>query len=117
VRYADSNRYDHQGGWFLPDDSVRHLEHPDKAAQRIALEQVGLKLSRPRRHHVESFTGNDGSWHIPFHYVARLDRIPSLKPSKDLASAEWIALDSLPEIKDVAHHGWALATLRRTLKD
>jgi ADP-ribose pyrophosphatase YjhB (NUDIX family) len=117
VRYQDTNRYDHQGGWFLPDDALRHHEHPDQGARRVAREQLGYALGKPRLHHVESFTGNDGTWHIPFHYVARLRSIPRLQPSKDIAAAQWFDLDALPPSKEVAHRGWALATIRVILKD
>ena len=35
VKYSDKNKYDHQSGWFLPDDLVSHGEHPEDAASRI----------------------------------------------------------------------------------
>lgn len=113
VLYGDANRYDHQAGWFLPDDAIRDREHPDAAAKRIAREQLGLRLAGARLHHVESFTGNNGSWHIPFHYVAELNRVPTLKPSEDLVAAEWFDLGKLPVESGVAHHGWALQVLAR----
>lgn len=117
VRYADTNRYDHQAGWFLPDDTIRHLEHPDRAAKRILEEQLGLQGVEPTLHHVESFKGNDGSWHLPFHYVLRLGTPPALRPFEDVSAAEWFALDGLPGKADVAHHGWALSILARMHED
>ena len=116
VRYKDTNRYDHQPGWFLPDDAIRDREPPDAAARRIAREQLGLRLADARLDHVESFTGDNGSWHLPFHYVAELDRAPVVKPSEDLAAAEWFDLGKLPPKSDVAHHGWALQVLARIAK-
>lgn len=93
VKCADTNRYDHQAGWFLPDDSVRHLEHPERAAVRIAKEQLGLDVRGVRMSHIESFKGNDGSWHMPFHFVADFDRAQTIAPSSEIAAAHWFGLD------------------------
>jgi len=112
VRYKNANKYDHQAGWFLPDDTMAHLEHPDQAAKRILKEQLNLSVSKLSLNHIESFKGNDGSWHLVFHYEAELDKIPVLNPSKDLEIAEWFALDILPPQNEVAHHGWALGIIK-----
>jgi len=32
VRYQDTRNYDGQRGWFLPDDYLMFVEHPDEAA-------------------------------------------------------------------------------------
>lgn len=111
VKYADTNRYDHQAGWFLPDDSIRHLEHPERAAVRIGKEQLGLDVRGVRMSHIESFKGNDGSWHMPFHFVADFDRAQTIAPSSHIAAAQWFGLDALPARSEVAHHVWALQTL------
>ena len=116
VRYKDTNRYDHQSGWFLPDDSIRHLEHPDRAARRILEEQLGVNDVEPKLDHLESFKGNDGSWHLPFHYLADLSEAPKVEPSDDIAKAEWFPLNRLPQKAQVAHHGWALTILARMRK-
>ncbi|MFQ5933909.1 MAG: NUDIX hydrolase, partial [Dehalococcoidia bacterium] len=108
VKYTDINKYDHQRGWFLPDDLMNNLEHPERAAKRILKEQVGLSLSEINLSHIESFKGNDGTWHLTFHYRVDLDETPDLAPSSDVAKAEWFSLDNLPDQSDVAHHGWAL---------
>jgi len=128
VKYTDTNKYDHQSGWFLPDAGIGYLEHPERAALRIAKEQLGLDLPNSpstclqeegaggwtfRLGLLESFKGNDGSWHLPFHYVAELGRMPDINPSADIAEARWFELDNLPPKGEVAHHGWALSVLRR----
>lgn len=46
VRYADTNTYDHQRGWFLPYDLVARGEHPDQAAARSLREQLAWRASR-----------------------------------------------------------------------
>jgi ADP-ribose pyrophosphatase YjhB (NUDIX family) len=113
VRYSDMEKYDNEMGWFLPDDVLRHLEHPTRAAARIAREQLGLELDDVRLDHIESFKGNDGSWHMTFHHAAELQGEPDLQIASDVADAEWFALEALPPRSEVAHHGWALTILRK----
>lgn len=49
---------------------------------------------------------------MSFHYKAELDNPPQSKPSAELALADWFPLTKLPEQSEVAHHGWALTTIR-----
>lgn len=77
------------------------------------MEQLGLELKDVELEHIESFTGNDGSWHMAFHHLARLPSIPATEPGPDVAQVEWFPLDQLPPRDDVAHHGWALSVLKR----
>ena len=111
VRYANVNRYDHEAGWFVPDDEVRYLEHPERSAHRILREQVGVDAPAVRLSHLESFRGNNRTWHLIFHYVAEFAEPPDVTPSEDVAAAGWFALDALPPASEVAHHGWARQTL------
>ena len=116
VRYADMAKYDKQSGWFLPDDELNYLEHPEHAGARILEEQLGLSRSKPRLDHIESFKGDSGAWHMSFHNRLTLDRMPRLKPSNSLAEAEWFESKKLPARADVAHHGWALHVLETMAK-
>jgi len=111
VKYSDKNKYDHQSGWFLPDDLVSHGEHPEDAASRILNEQLGIIDSAPVFDHIESFTGNDGSWHLVFHFKYKAENLPDVVNSEDVDSMEWFSLNALPPKEEVAHHGWALYTL------
>ena len=113
VRYGDAEQYDGETGWFLPDDELHRLEHPGRAAIRIAKEQLGLELQRPRLGLIESFQGNAGTWHLCFHSVDELDARPELSPAAPVAEARWFPLDLLPPKEEVAHHGWALTILER----
>ena len=113
VKYRDTSRYDHQRGWFLPDDYLQYLEHPADGVRRIAREQAGLDLGDIRLADLESF-GN-GWWHLAFHYAAALDRLPTATPGANVAAAEWFDLNRLPDSADVAHEGWALEVLQRVL--
>lgn len=114
VRYRDTSRYDHQEGWFLPDDYLNPFEHPDDAASRIVREQVGHSIPSTRLDHIESF-GN-GAWHLIFHYRAEMDRARPPVISGNIADARWFSLEALPERDDVAHHGWALDVLQNMLR-
>ncbi|MBK8981739.1 MAG: NUDIX hydrolase [Ignavibacteria bacterium] len=116
VKYADKNKYDHQSGWFLPDDLVNFGEDPDDAASRILNEQLSISNAPITLDHVETFTGNDRSWHIVFHYVYRTAEIPEIKKSEDVEILKWFSLNELPSKDEVAHHGWALYTIQSIAK-
>jgi len=109
VKYKDVSRYDGQRGWFLPDDFLRHMEHPDDAAKRIIRDQLGMTLADLRLSHVESF-GN-GAWHLIFHYRADLTSSPKLQAGPNVAAFEWFPRSRLPDRATVAHHGWAMDVL------
>jgi ADP-ribose pyrophosphatase YjhB (NUDIX family) len=110
VRYRDTSAYDGQRGWFLPDDYLEHLEHPDAAAARILSEQAGLaEPPDVRLSHIESFNG--AAWHLVFHYAANVIEPSPVEAAGNVLAAEWFGLDSLPPKDDVAHHGWAIDVL------
>lgn len=115
VRYIDTNKYDHQKGWFIPDDLVQFDEHPEDAVKRIAKDQVGVDLRDPKLSFMESFIGGDKSWHLIFHYVSVLDKIPDVSPNDNIAKVEWFDVKSLPDDKEIAHHGWARYVLEQIL--
>ncbi len=117
VKYADSANFDGQPGWFLPDTSLKYLEHPDKAVGRLLKEQLGLEQVEPKLDHIESFRGNDESWHLSFHYRAELDAKPNIKPSMLIGATQWFPLNALPAKEEVAHHGWSLNTLKKMLQE
>jgi ADP-ribose pyrophosphatase YjhB (NUDIX family) len=114
VRYEDVSGYDGEQGWFLPDDYLHHLEHPQHAAQRILKEQTGLEVPGLDIVSIESFEGH-GSWHLIFHYCAQLPSLPHATRGRNVRSLEWFALDKLPAPDQVAHGGWALETLQSHL--
>jgi ADP-ribose pyrophosphatase YjhB (NUDIX family) len=115
VKYADPGAYDGQSGWFLPDSALKYLEHPDNAIKRTLKEQVELDAVDPTLDHIESFRGNDGSWHLSFHYKVVLDDKPKTRPTRLIRAAEWFPLNALPTKEEVAHHGWSLNTLKKML--
>jgi uncharacterized protein YndB with AHSA1/START domain/ADP-ribose pyrophosphatase YjhB (NUDIX family) len=107
VKYKEVNKYDHQRGWFIPDDLMIHAEHPDDASVRILKEQLGAENLSPVLAFIESFIGGDKSWHLIFHYHVSVDGGIELKPSKEIAEMRWFDINSLPDKKEIAHHGWA----------
>jgi ADP-ribose pyrophosphatase YjhB (NUDIX family) len=113
VRYEDMEAYDGEAGWFLPDDVIQDFEHPTKAAARIASEQVGIDLGETGLQHIESFRGNDGSWHMAFHHLSELSSTPSIEPKPGIADAQWFPVDDLPPRSEVAHRGWAITVLKK----
>lgn len=118
VRYRDTDPYDRQEGWFLPDDFLGFGEDPAGAPARITTEQAGFALPDARLSHVESFTGGpSGAWHLVFHYAARLSERPEVVPGSNVREWRWFDLECLPAAKDVAHHGWGLEVLERVLAD
>ena len=117
VKYKDQNKYDHQTGWFLPDDLLKDFEHPDKAAIRILHEQLKISTKDVMLNHIESFRGNDKSWHLVFHYKTSFSEAPDVIQSEDIEFYDWFDLNNLPDKNEVAHHGWALYTLQEVLKN
>lgn len=117
VKYKDTNKYDHQKGWFLPDDYIAEAEHPDDTASRILKEQVGLDNNNSSIDHFESFTGGDKTWHLIFHYKLFLDKEPNITPSDDIDKYEWFSINSLPEDSELAHHGWAKFVIQKIMKN
>ena len=113
VKYRDTGKHDQQSGWFLPDDLLTYLEHPDDAARRISQQQLGVSQAPIRLGDIGSFTGSDGSWHLVFHYRADMEQLTDLKSSEDIATAQWFPLEVLPPRREVAHHGWALKVIER----
>ncbi len=115
VRYRDVRKFDGETGWFLPDDCLRRLEHPEDAAKRILREQVGLGAPRLRLGLIESFEGN-GAWHLIFHYEGHVEGEAQLTPGENTAHAEWFRLTELPDRSELAHEGWALDVLEAMRK-
>ena len=113
VKYADVEAFDGQSGWFIPDASIHYLEHPEKAAIRLLKEQLSLDSIPLILDHIESFRGNDGSWHLAFHYKAVLGGTPKINPNADIGAAHWFPIDGLPAKEEVAHNGWAHTILKK----
>lgn len=117
VKYSETNKYDLQKGWFIPDDALHHGEHPEDAAVRILNEQLGITALTPKLGFIESFTGNDKSWHMVFHYYISVNENITISAVSDIAEHKWFDLNQLPERKEIAHGGWAMFTLEELKKN
>ena len=101
---------DGQQGWFLPNDDLHHLEHPEHAAKRILRGQVGIEDATLKLVEIESFVGNNETWHLIFDYLA-FPRTMKVLPGPTVSEAKWFEINKLPETKEFAHHGWGRAVL------
>ncbi len=43
IKYKDAEAFDGQTGWFLPNDGLRPVEHPEVGVKRILKDQVGIQ--------------------------------------------------------------------------
>src|SRR6059036_722498 len=91
-------------------DNLHHLEHPEQAARRILKEQAGIDDATLKLAEIESFVGNNQTWHLIFDYLA-FTRTMSTSPGKAVAELRWFEIDKLPPAEDFAHHGWGRAVL------
>ena len=110
VKYRDVKKYDGQTGWFLPDDYLRRLEHPEDAGLRILREQVGVDVPSLEIGFIESFESNQ-AWHLVFHLTGRLDEGVEAKAIGNTAAAQWFEPSALPPRSELAHEGWAIDIL------
>jgi len=115
ARYKNTDAYDGEEGWFLPDDFLQHAEHPEDAAKRILQSQAGISPASLQLGHIESFEGH-GYWHLIFHYVASATA-SRLTPGENVGQLEWFPLHQLPPAEEVAHGGWGLETLQKLLEN
>ncbi len=115
VKYRDPSQYDGQTGWFLPNDSLRHVEHPEEGAKRVLREQLGIQKVSLELVQMESFVGDNGSWHLIFDFKADAPEA-TLSLSKEIAQAKWVEVDKLPPNSEFAHGGWGRGVLLRVAK-
>jgi len=117
VTYKDTGKYDGEPGWFLPDDLVQFNEHPEDAAKRLLNEQLGFITGNLKIDHMESFIGNDKTWHLIFHYYLQMDSLPKMLPTGNIDKWDWFDFYKLPDDKDIAHRGWARFTIEKIISN
>jgi ADP-ribose pyrophosphatase YjhB (NUDIX family) len=103
VKYSAD--HDQQRGWFLPNDSLHHLEHPEQSAKRILKEQLGIDDATLKMVEIESFLGNNETWHLVFDYLA-FPRSMKISTGPMVSEAKWFEITELPPMGEFAHHGW-----------
>ena len=99
-------------GWYLPDDYVGDLEHPDDAAHRILEEQADTSSEYVKLSHIDSYVAGDGAWNLAFHYIAHVSIVGEID-SDDTQEIRWFDLGALPESSEVANFGQPLAVIAR----
>ncbi len=112
VKYAATSQYDDQPGWFLPNDELRHAEHPEAGAKRVLKTQVGIENVTLKLVDVESFIGDAKTWHLSFDYLAFPTSMNVVK-GEGVAEAKWFEIDKLPNMEEFAHKGWGRAVLMK----
>ena len=118
VKYKDSNKYDHQKGWFLPDDLIKENEKAEDSAFRILKEQLVIKEIIPLfLNHTESFRGNDNTRHEVSHFLSNLNVMPEINSTNDISEVKWFGINELPDKKEIAHHGWAKFTVDKVISN
>ncbi len=115
VKYSDTSQYDNQPGWFLPNDELRHVEHPEAGSKRILKEQVGVENATFKLVDVESFIGDNKTWHLSFDYLA-FPASMNVTRGPGVAEAKWFEMDKLPGLEEFAHRGWGRAVLLKHAK-
>jgi hypothetical protein len=73
--------------------------------EQARIEDATLKLAE-----IESFVGNNQTWHFIFDYVA-FTRSMNTTPGKGVAELRWFRIDELPSAEEFAHHGWGRTVL------
>ncbi len=118
VKYRDAESVDGQTGWFLPNDGLRHVEHPENGAKRILKEQVGIVNPNLKLVEIESFIGDNKTWHLIFDYLA-FPTSKDIRKSELIMDAQWFEMEKLPSPQEFAHHGWGRGLLLKhaRLKD
>ncbi|TMI06537.1 NUDIX hydrolase [Candidatus Bathyarchaeota archaeon] len=106
---------DGQSGWFLPNDGLKHVEHPEEGAKRILRDQLGIEPSTLKLAQVESFVGNDKSWHLIFDFLA-FPLSMNIRKALSVLDAQWFKIDKLPPASEFAHNGWGHSTLLKLAK-
>ena len=101
---------DSQQGWFLPNDDLHHLEHPEQAAKRVLREHIGIEDATLKLAEIESFVGDNQTWHLIFDYLA-FPRTMKVSMGPAISEAKWFEIEQLPSIDEFAHHGWGRTVL------
>ena len=104
---------DSEAGWFLPNDLLKNLEGPYAAARRIAKEQAGVDVKDLHLVDVDSFVGNDGTWHIAFHFRGDIANRALAKAGQGIPRMQWFSVNALPPESQVAHKGWYNGIVQR----
>jgi hypothetical protein len=111
VRY--SSMPDQQAGLLLPSAVVAVGGQVQDVPIEIMREQLGIPAIATRIKDVDSFVGQDGTWHIALTFsgdIASTD----LKLAEVISEACWLSPPSFGERK-LAHSAWTRSIIKRAL--
>jgi len=107
---------DSESGLFLPNDILKQGEDPYEGARRVAKEQAGADVKNPILLDVDSFEGNDGTWHLALHFRADVPNRRALAAGEPVNEMRWSGAGALPPDSQVAHRGWYNSIAKRALQ-
>lgn len=120
---ADPRRFlvitetDDPDNWKLPGGKFEKgkdgIESPEDAAERELMEEVGVSGKQIGLQVAATLVNDDGvSARYIFAGTANVDKI---KPSEEIAQAQWFTEETLPECQNRAHMLSAVASARKLL--
>jgi ADP-ribose pyrophosphatase YjhB (NUDIX family) len=109
------NGPDGHSGLFLPNDILHQGEDPHEGARRVAKEQAGVDIKELKLLDVESFEGEDHTWHLALHYRAEVPDRKAIASKQALGETRW-SEGKLPADAEVAHGGWYNSIAKRALE-
>jgi ADP-ribose pyrophosphatase YjhB (NUDIX family) len=107
---------DAQSGLFLPNDMLKQGEDPYEGAKRVAKEQAGVDVKDLVLLDVDSFEGNDGTWHLALHFRADVASRAAALAGAGVGGMRWSGAKDLPHDTEVAHRGWYNSIAKRALQ-
>jgi ADP-ribose pyrophosphatase YjhB (NUDIX family) len=111
VRYRSAP--DNQSGVMLPSAIVEPGASIAGVPGEIMREQLGLELIPVKIADVDSFVGNDGSWHLAVTYKVKVPAA-NFDPPDFVDEACWLSPPAY-ENRTLAHSGWTRAIIKRCM--
>jgi ADP-ribose pyrophosphatase YjhB (NUDIX family) len=109
-RFLVVTEADDPGNWKLPGGKFEGDETPDEAADRELLEEVGLAGEQIGLQAAGTRLNDDGV--SERHIYTGMAAAGDVRPSAEIAEAEWFTGDTLPDCKNRGHILGAVATAR-----
>ena len=73
---------------------------------------MGIEDATTKLVEIESFVGNNETWHLIFDYLA-FPRTMKVSTGSLVAEARWFEIDKLPSAEEFAHQGWGKSMLSK----
>jgi hypothetical protein len=99
-------------GWWIPAHELAWGGDP-YALAAAEVDGLGYARAAPRLMDVESFTLDQGHWHVITHYVLDVESDPV--PGPNIREWRWCDALDLPDAASFAHKRWEVDVARRML--